>query len=112
MKLIHTSKLPFTGVLHNEAIKKKVFLEKNYVKRLMMFSEAIFKPGQSVDTHKHNTMCEIFYIKKGKAEFTINGKKIIVKKDDCITIEAGEEHSQINPYKKDVNWLYFGISTE
>jgi len=112
MKLVQTSKLPFTGVSHNEEIKKKVFLEKEVIPKLMMFSETIFKPGQSVGAHKHETMHEVFYITKGKAEFVINGQKIKVKKGDCITIEAGEEHSQINSYNKNVNWLYFGISTD
>jgi len=50
--------------------------------------------------------------KKEKAEFTINDKKYIVKKGNCITIEPGELDSQKNPFKKDVTWLYFGIATD
>lgn len=112
MKLVHIKNLPLLSVSHNEEIKKKVFIEKGEIPQLMMFGEATFKPGQAVEMHKHNTMYEVFNVIKGKAEFIVNDKRIIVKKGDVITIEAGEMHSQSNPFKKDVTWLYFGIATD
>jgi len=112
MKLVHTNQIPEVGVSHNEDIKKKVFIEKGYVPQLMTFGSAIFKPGQSVSTHKHDTMFEVFYIQSGNAEFIVNSEKIILKAGDCITIEPGESHSQRNPFNEDVSWLYFGIATD
>lgn len=112
MKLVHTKKLPLLSVSHNKEIKKKVFIEKGEIPKLMMFGEATFKPGQKVDLHKHDTMYEVFNVIKGKAEFIVNNKKVIVKKGDVITIEAGELHSQSNPFKKEVTWIYFGIATD
>jgi len=112
MKLIHTSTLPEIGVSHNGDIKKKVFLEKGIIPQLMMFGSATFMPGQAVETHKHDTMYEVFYIQSGKAEFVVNDQKIIVLAGDCITIEQGEPHSMRNPYLEDVTWIYFGIATD
>ena len=112
MKLVHTNQIPEIGVSHNEDIKKKVFLEKGYIPQLMMFGSATFKPGQSVENHKHSTMFEVFYILSGQAEFIVNHEKVSVKAGDCITIEPDEEHSQTNPYNEDVVWLYFGIATD
>ncbi|WP_405605507.1 cupin domain-containing protein [Polaribacter sp. Asnod1-A03] len=112
MKLVHTDQLPKIGTSHDEAIKKKVFLGKGIVPQLMMFGSATFTPGQAVETHKHDTMYEIFYIQSGKAEFVINDKKIIVVSGDCITIEQGEFHSMNNPFLEDVTWTYFGIATD
>jgi quercetin dioxygenase-like cupin family protein len=112
MKLSHTDTLPEIAVSHNEDIKKKVFLEKGIIPQLMMFGSATFMPGQAVETHKHDTMYEVFYIQSGKANFLVNNKKIIVVSGDCITIEPGEFHSMHNPYKAVTTWLYFGIATD
>jgi quercetin dioxygenase-like cupin family protein len=112
MKLVHTNQLPEVGTSHNKDIKKKVFINKNEIPQLMMFGSATFKPGQTVETHKHDTMYEVFYIQNGKAEFIINNEKFIANKGDCITIEQGEYHSMNNPFKKEVTWVYFGIATD
>ena len=112
MKLTHTNTLPEIGTSHNEDIKKKVFIEKGIVPQLMMFGAATFTPGQTVETHKHDTMYEVFYIQSGKAEFIVNDKKMIVIPGDCITIEQGEYHSMNNPFLEDVTWVYFGIATD
>jgi quercetin dioxygenase-like cupin family protein len=112
MNIVHTNQLPEVGTSHNVDIKKKVFINKNEIPQLMMFGSATFKPGQTVETHKHDTMYEVFYIQNGKAEFIINDEKFIVNKGDCITIEQGEYHSMNNPFKKEVTWVYFGIATD
>lgn len=112
MKLVHTNTLPEIGVSHNDDIKKKVFLEKGIIPQLMMFGSATFKPGQAVETHKHDTMYEVFYIQTGKADFVVNDKKTTLVTGDCITIEEGEPHSMNNPYLIDVTWIYFGIATD
>ncbi|MCL7764157.1 cupin domain-containing protein [Polaribacter sp. Z014] len=112
MKLVHTNTLPEIGTSHDEDVKKKVFIEKGIVPQLMMFGSATFTPGQSVETHKHNTMYEVFYIQSGKAEFIVNDQKMIVVPGDCITIEQGEFHSMSNPFSENVTWLYFGIATD
>jgi quercetin dioxygenase-like cupin family protein len=112
MKLSHIKNIKESKVKNKENIFKKVFIEKGEIPKLMMFSTATFKPNDYVETHAHNTMFEVFYIKKGKAEFTINNKKYVVRKGNCITIAPGELHSQKNPFTKDVTWLYFGIATD
>lgn len=112
MKLVHTNALPELGVSHNAEIKKKVFIEKGEVPNIMMFGSAVFKPGQFVELHKHDTMYEVFYIQKGKIDFVINGETKTLVTGDCITIEQGELHSQHNNYSEDVEWIYFGVATD
>lgn len=109
---INTHNLPWVGVTNEPEIKKKVFIEKGAVPKVTIFGEAVFKPGQSVDTHKHETMYEVFYITQGKAVFTIEGVETKVSEGDCIVIEENKEHSQKNPYERDARWLYFGIATD
>ena len=112
MKITNIKNLPELGVTHNPEIKKKVLIGSNVIPQLMMFGEAVFTPGQSVDKHVHKSMYEVFYITSGKAMFHIKGKEFEVGVGDCITIEQGEEHFQYNPFKEDVRWLYFGIATD
>lgn len=112
MKLTKTKALPELGVSHNSEIKKKVFVTRGEIPQLMMYGSAVFTSGQFVELHKHDTMFEVFYIQKGKAEFTVNAKKIIVEEGDCITIEPGEIHAQHNPFDENVEWTYFGIAID
>jgi mannose-6-phosphate isomerase-like protein (cupin superfamily) len=112
MKLTHTNNLPEIGTTHNKNIKKKVFLKKGEIPNITTFATATFKPGQSVETHTHETMYEVFYIQSGKAEFVVNDKKFEITAGDCITIEPGEKHSQNNPYDEDVVWIYFGVAVD
>ena len=112
MKFIHLQDIPLVGVSHNQDIKKKVILEKGYIPNLMTFGQATFQPGQSVEEHNHDTMFEVFYIQSGKVDFVVNGKKVVIKKGDVISLEPKELHSQSNPYSKPVTWLYFGVATD
>lgn len=112
MKKINIRDLPLLGVSHNPEVKKKTIITKGEIPHLMMYGQAIFKPGQKTDLHKHKTMYEVFCIQSGRAVFKIGNKEYLAKKNDVVVIEPGELHSQTNPYGEDLTWLYFGISTE
>ena len=112
MRLTHTHSLQEILTNHNSNVKKKVFIEKGEIPKLMMFGTATFKPGDQVEIHVHKTMYEVFYIQTGKVDFIINGNKTTVVGGDCITIEPGENHSQHNNYSEDATWVYFGIATD
>ena len=112
MELSDIHSLIEVGVTHNPEIKKKVIIPKGKIDSLKTFSLATFKPGQSSDTHKHKDMFEIFYVLSGRIAFIVENKKTIVSKDNCILIEPGELHSQINESDEDSLLLYFGIYTK
>lgn len=112
MNIVHLEEILEVGVSHNPDIKKKVIIEKGKIPHLMTFAQATFKPGQKVETHVHETMIEAFFIQKGKAEFVVEDQKMEVLAGDTITIQAGERHSQSNPFHEDVTWLYFGIAVD
>lgn len=112
MKIVNQNTIQAVGVTHDPDIKKKVLISKGEIHKLMMFGSATFKPGQKVTPHSHETMTEVFYIQKGKALFTVNGEDHILEKGHCIKIEAKELHSQENPFKEPVEWLYFGIALD
>lgn len=112
MKIIKSKNLPWMGVSHNPEIKKKTFIGNGLIPKLTTLGKAVFKPGQIVSEHKHETMFEVFYILKGKAMFVVEGKKHILEKQECLVLEPGELHSQSNPYHESVEWVYFGVATD
>ena len=112
MKIVDWNLLPDLGVSHNPVIKKRTLIGTNEIPQLMMYGTAIFKPGQKVELHKHDTMYEVFLIQTGKAIFIISGNEYEVSPGNCITIEPGELHAQRNPFDTDVSWTYFGIATD
>lgn len=112
MKLSKIKDLPEVGVSHNQDIKKKVIIDKGYIPHLITFGQATFKPGQSVATHKHDAVFEVFHVLSGKAVFIVEGKEIILEEGYSLTIEPRELHSQKNAFDENVTWLYFGISTD
>lgn len=112
MRLVRLQDLSEIGVSHNPDIKKRVLLQNGVIPHLTTFAQAVFKPGQSVEMHKHDTMFEIFFIQSGKADFVVGGKKVTLMEGHCLTVEPKEMHSQSNPYDQDAVWLYFGIATE
>jgi quercetin dioxygenase-like cupin family protein len=112
MKAVNIIDIIETGVSHNPEIRKKVIIERGEIPQLMTFGQATFKPGQSVETHAHETMYEVFYILSGKASFIIEGEEIIATEGTTVVIDAKEMHSQSNPYSEDVVWVYFGIAVD
>lgn len=112
MKIVDWNTLPDLRVSHNAEIKKRTLINRGEIPKLMMYGTALFKPGQQVELHKHDTMFEVFHIQTGKAIFTISGKQYEVCSGNCITIEPGEIHGQHNPFDTDVTWIYFGIATD
>jgi len=112
VKIVDWHTLPELGVVHDPSIKKKTLIGSGEIPQLMMFSTAVFQPGQFVETHKHNSMYEVFYIQKGKAIFEVNGTQHELTEGQCITIAPGELHSQSNPFTTEVHWIYFGIATD
>ena len=112
MKAINIAEIIATGVNHHPEIMKKTILERGEIPQLMMFGQATFTPSQSVDTHSHDTMYEVFYILSGKASFVIEGKEVIAEPGTTVVIEPNEKHSQSNPFETDVVWIYFGIAID
>ena len=52
-----------------------------------------WKPGFNVGTHFHKRHYEIFYLKEGRAEWTVNGETHQMKAGDAVWIPANSRHS-------------------
>lgn len=112
MQLINEKNVQETGVSHHPEIMKKVFISNGTIPQITTFASAVFKPGQAVETHAHETMYEVFYILSGKAVFVIEEREIVVEQGMIVMIEPKEKHSQSNPFEEDVRWVYFGVAVD
>ncbi len=112
MKIIRTKELELEAVNHQGGAKKKVILQNGYIKNLVGFSKALFKPGESAELHQHESKYEVFYIEKGKIKLNLNGQEIEMSAGDSAVAEPGEEHSFVNESDDDVEMLYFGVAVE
>ena len=72
MKFSSLSQVSLEFSKHNPDIQKKVMLNPGAVPHLTNFSQAIFKPGQKVVPHLHETMYEIFFVESGEGIIRIN----------------------------------------
>lgn len=58
----------------------------------MMIAHVLLKKGSFVPTHQHENE-QITYILKGALKFEINGKEIIVREGDVLTVPSNVPHA-------------------
>ena len=72
-----------------------------------MFARLIIKPGCSIGEHVHDQEEEAFYVVNGTAEYSDNGKKVILNAGDSVLTGGGESHSIRNIGTDDVILIAF-----
>jgi mannose-6-phosphate isomerase-like protein (cupin superfamily) len=58
-----------------------------------LFVKTTIQPGNSIGTHTHEGDMEAYYILKGKAQISDNGKDVILGPGDCNVCPDGQSHS-------------------
>jgi len=58
-----------------------------------LFAKITIEPGNSIGNHKHEGDVEAYYILKGKALLSDNGKEVILEPGDCNFCPDGQSHS-------------------
>lgn len=72
---------------------KSIIIEKGRVPGLMQLAEASFEAGESVPGHVHESMTEIFHIKKGRISINLKGEVHELSEGDTFVVHAGTLHS-------------------
>ncbi|MBE9168943.1 cupin domain-containing protein [Pleurocapsales cyanobacterium LEGE 06147] len=112
MKLTNLNELPEQTVSHNPEIKKKVMLSLGDLPHLTNFSQAVFAPGQVATAHKHEDMCEVFFVEAGEGIICIENREFPLRQGTCIAVEVGESHKISNTGKTNLILTYFGLRVE
>lgn len=112
MKITNLNDIPEKSVSHNPEIKKKVMLSWGDLPHLTNFSQAIFAPGQVATVHKHEDMCEVFFVEAGEGIIRIDNREFSLKQGTCIAVEVGESHEIKNTGKTNLVLTYLGLRVE
>ena len=67
--------------------------------------QEIMPPGTEEQLHRHKNVQQFFYILKGEATFTIDGKKEIINQFEGLGIEPGVIHNIRNNSKNNLEFL-------
>jgi mannose-6-phosphate isomerase-like protein (cupin superfamily) len=109
MKQIALSELEPEAVRHNPHIQKRMLLAPGELPPLAQFSQATFPPGQGVESHRHETMHEVFFVQQDSASITVDGKEHALSPGGCLLVEAGESHALQNTGDGPLVLLFFGL---
>lgn len=91
------SEIPTRNTSHidkatGKSISKQQIIDPFVIPHLAGFSVATILPGQTVDSHQHQSMHEFFFILEGKAVFVIDGRKVEVEPGTFIHVAPHEKH--------------------
>jgi len=109
MKLVLLDQIEKDSVGHAPGIIRQVLLGEDLLPGSVRLSHAIIHPGQAVEAHRHENLCEVFYLLSGTGLLIVDGNETRIGQGNCFMIEAGEEHALLNNGKDDMCLLYFGL---
>ncbi len=110
MKIRHLDEIKPQGISHDADILKKVLFSESELPASVRLSHAVFKPGQKASGHRHDDLCEIFYVISGSGLFCINGQEHRVSAGSSLRIDPHEMHEVINDGSDDMALVYFGLA--
>lgn len=110
MTITHLSQLFIQPVSHDPHLSKQVMIANGVVPHVTNFSQAVIPPNETVTTHHHQDMWEVFLVSEGEGSITINGTEHTLTKGTCVVVEPGEEHSLVNTGKSALVLTYFGVA--
>lgn len=90
---------------HGENTIKEVILDKSHLPHLLQFAKSYFKKGDSLDSHSHDSMSEIFYVPKGKVRVIYGEVTFIANEGDSFYLKAKIKHRF--DFIEDTEFIYF-----
>jgi mannose-6-phosphate isomerase-like protein (cupin superfamily) len=102
----------FESVSHNNRIRKHVLLRKGQCANLIQLARSVFPQGESVKSHCHQDMMEVFMVRSGTGLIIIDRKSYDLKRDVCAIVEPGEFHKLINTGQDTLTIDYFALKVE
>ncbi|MEO8116398.1 MAG: cupin domain-containing protein [Bacteroidota bacterium] len=79
---------------------------------LTQFAYGKFQPGETCETHIHETMEEFFFFLEGTGEYIVDGEIIPLLKGVFLRIPAKTPHTLKANGNQPLEFVYFGIATQ
>jgi len=110
MRLIKPKEEEWT---EKQGYSKKKFLNETELNFSgLVFQKIRLKSGEIAETHHHKKATEIFYFLNDNGYFVVNGKKIVLKKEDILVIGPFDKHKVVNNSKKEFLYLCFKYNAQ
>lgn len=111
MKITQLQDITPSTVSHNSSIEKKLIIGNGEIPHITNFSIATFPPGEAAYSHFHSDMTEVFFVRSGHGQITVDGQDYELPEGACITVEPNEHHELRNVGSSDLEVMYFGVIT-
>jgi len=101
----------FTGV-HDGAGSMKIepiMDDKSLSTNLLFWHRGVIEPYSGIGEHFHNRCEEMFVILSGEAEFTVNGRTLLLKAPVGAPDRMGSAHAIYNPTDQPVDWMNINV---
>ena len=100
---------PLEGTRHNPNVKKQVMIPFGRYDQLVQFAQATIPAQESVPSHQHKDMIEVFFIQSCNGVITVNGQSLQLSPGVTVTVDIGETHEIKNTGKDDLIMLFFAF---
>lgn len=109
MKLVNLEQVKAQPTTHDASILRRVLMHESDMPARVRLSHAALAPGQRVEAHAHDDICEVFYVLSGEGKITVDGSEHRLATGACIRIDVAETHALYNDGDSELILLYFGI---
>lgn len=100
---------PLEGTRHNPDVKKQVMIPFGRYTQLVQFAQATIPTKDSVPSHQHKDMVEVFFIQSGEGVIDVNGQYLPLSAGVTVTVDIGETHEIKNIGNDDLVMLFFAF---
>jgi quercetin dioxygenase-like cupin family protein len=105
----HISELSYLKTNHKQG-KRKVFLNNEELKNsLTQIAVGFLEKGEAIESHKHPSMWEYFYIITGSGKITINDQAYLLCAGHFFEIPPDTLHSLSASNSETIEFLYWGV---
>jgi len=83
--------------------------DKSLSTNLLFWHRGVIEPYSGIGEHFHNRCEEMFVILSGEAEFTVNGRTLLLKAPVGAPDRMGSAHAIYNPTDQPVDWMNINV---
>ncbi|RAQ98123.1 cupin domain-containing protein [Thermogemmatispora tikiterensis] len=94
------------------ALKRVLLHREEALSTLCFVNEVEVAPGESIHSHAHETMQEVFYLLEGEGLMTLGEQSLTVREGDCLLVPPLLPHEITNAGSLPLRFLCFGIAVD
>lgn len=91
------------------ALKRVLLRHEDVTSSLMFLNEVYVAPGETIATHKHEDMEEVFYFLEGEGTMQLEDEIQPVSAGDCLIVPMQVTHVLTNTGRTSMKFICFGM---